>query len=64
MEALGKDLFVVGKVPGLPVLLRLCLASPRLLLLPMPALVEALVGRVGRKAFPGFGTYVRVMELY
>ena len=29
VEALGKDLFVVGKVPGLPALLRLRLASPR-----------------------------------
>ncbi|XP_066383151.1 uncharacterized protein [Miscanthus floridulus] len=34
VEALGKDLFLVGKVPGLPALLRLRLASPRF---PMPA---------------------------
>jgi len=48
VEAQGKDLFVVGKVPGLPALLRLHLAYPKPLLPPMPALV----GRVGRKAFP------------
>jgi len=47
VEALGKDLFVVGKVPGLPALLHLRLASPRPLLLPMPALVEARDGGAG-----------------
>jgi len=26
--------------------------------------MEALVERVGRKAFPGFNTYVGIMELY
>jgi len=47
VEALGKDLFVVGKVPGLPALLRLRLAYPKPLLLPMPVLVEARDGGAG-----------------
>jgi hypothetical protein len=47
LEALGKDHFIMGKVPGLPVRLRLRLASPRPLLFPMPMLVEARDGGTG-----------------